>query len=196
MNPALPGPGYPFRFLIERPSIGGGLLLETYLCPFQTRAGDHYIAQVERYQHHIYVVKFYLKQHRNTRDADKRFQHQTNRGAAEALRVIHTCIRVMLYVIQRDPLASVGFIGTPKPAEIKATTQRYRIYTQMMTSYFSQKDWHHQDFPAESAYLLLNRRALAHTPDLLVKAGAMFDALYLMPDTLRGAGPPETAGVG
>jgi hypothetical protein len=197
MSAAVPGPGYPFRFLSEGPAQPGGLLLETYLCPFRTRYGDHYIAQVERYEYHVYVVKFYLKKHRATRDPDKRFQHQTNRGAAEALRVIHTCIRVMLYVIKRDPLASVGFIGTPKPGEKKANTQRYRIYTQMMTSYFAKEAWHHEDFGGESAYLLLNRRALAQDPDLLRHAAAMFDALYLMPGGLHpSAGPPEPAGVG
>lgn len=171
-------------------------MLHTYLCPFRTKSGDHYLAQVEEYQHHLYVIKFYLKKDRHARDPDQRFQRQTNRGAAEALRVIHTCLHVMLAFIARDPLASCGFIGSPKPDEDKRLTQRFRIYTQLMKTYFPDEDWQHRSFPAESAYLLLNRRALAHTPDLLVKAGAMFDALYLMPDTLRGAGPPETAGVG
>jgi hypothetical protein len=51
-------------------------------------------------------------------------------------------------------------------------------------------------FSGESAYLLLNRRALAQD-DLLRHAAAMFDALYLMPGGLHpSAGPPEPAGVG
>lgn len=197
MNAAVLGPGYPFRFIRQASSLSDSGLLETYLCPFRTRCGDQYIAQVERYEHHVYVVKFYLKKHRATKDPDQRFQHQTNRGAAEAIRIIHTCIHVMLYVIQRDPLASVGFIGTAKPGERKASTQRYRIYTRMMNDFFPQSEWHHEDFGGESAYLLLNRRALALEPDLLRHAAAMFDALYLIPGGMRpSAGPPEPAGVG
>ncbi len=190
------GAGYPFRFLLEKPPLPGGFLIETYLCPFRTRHGDHYIAQVERYAHHVYAVKFYLKKHRWTKDADRRYQHQTHRGAAEAIRIIHTCIRVMLYVIKRDPLASCTFIGSPKPGEDKANTQRYRIYTQLMLTFFPSTEWKHEDFGGESAYLLLNRQALARDPDLLRKAAAMFDALYLMPDTLRPPSPPGVAGVG
>ena len=196
MSAAVLGAGYPFRFIRQSASLSGAGLLETYLCPFRTRYGDHYIAQVERYEHHVYVVKFYLKQHRATRDPDQRFQFQTHRGAAEAIRVIHTCIHVMLYAIRRDPLASVGFIGTAKPGEEKARTQRYRIYTRMMNDFFPQAEWHHEDFGGESAYLLLNRRALAREPDLLRHAAAMFDTLYLMPGGLRTPPPPDPAGVG
>ena len=191
------GPGYPFRFISQGPLDPSGLLLEMYLCPFRTRSGEAYIAQVEKYAHHVYVVKFYLKRDRNTRDPEQRFQRQTNVGAGEAIRIIHTCFRVMLYVIERDPLASCGFIGTPKPTEDKATTQRYRIYVQMMRNFFSATRFEHREFPAESAFLLLNRAALARDPDLLRHAAAMFDALYLMPGGLYPpAGPPEPAGVG
>ncbi len=103
----------------------------------------------------------------------------------------------MLYVIERNPLASCGFIGTPKPGEEKATTQRYRIYTRMMNDFFPQSEWHHEDFGGESAYLLFNRRALAQDPDLLRHAAAMFDALNRMPGGLHPPPtPPEPAGVG
>ncbi len=77
---AVLGAGYPFRFIRQASSLSDSGLLETYLCPFRSRYGDQYIAQVERYEYHVYVVKFYLKKHRATKDPDQRFQHQTNRG--------------------------------------------------------------------------------------------------------------------
>ena len=67
----------------------------------------------------------------------------------------------------------------------------------MMRNFFSAERFEHREFPAESAFILLNRRALALEPDLLRHAAAMFDALYLMPGGMRpSAGPPEPAGVG
>ena len=191
------GLGYPFRFLPQGPLKSSGLLLETYFCPFRTRSGDAYIAQVDKYMYHVYVVKFYLKKDRNTHDPEKRFQRQTNVGAGEAIRIIHTCFRVMLLVIKRDPLASCGFIGTPKPAEDKVTTQRYRIYVQMMRNFFSAERFEHREFPEESAFILLNRKAMAQDLDLLRHAAVMFDELYLMPVALRPSStPPSPAGVG
>jgi hypothetical protein len=55
-----PGNAYPFRFIREEPPYSpGGFLLELFICPFKTKKGRHYIIQVEQYQHHIYVLKFY-----------------------------------------------------------------------------------------------------------------------------------------
>ncbi|HEX8327082.1 MAG TPA: hypothetical protein VF629_06055 [Hymenobacter sp.] len=177
-----PGNAYPFRFITEKPPYSpGGFLLERYICPFQTRKGRHYIIQAEQYQHHIYVLKFYLKVHRFERDPEPKYSYQTNDGPAEAIRILNTCLAVMLHLLKRDPLASGGFIGTPKPAEAEkdpTNAQRFRIYSQLASDFFPPERWDHQHSPETNAYLLLNKAALAKQPDLLEKAQAMFQALY------------------
>jgi hypothetical protein len=181
-TPTVPGNSYPFRFITEKPPYSpGGFLLERYICPFKTRKGRHYIIQAEQYQHHIYVLKFYLKVHRYERDVEAKFAYQTNDGPAEAIRILNTCLAVMQQIVKRDPLASGGFIGTPKPTEIdeKAiNAQRFRIYSQLASDFFPPERWEHQHSPETNAYLLLNKAALTRFPDLLMQAQAMFTALY------------------
>ena len=193
-----PGNAYPFRFIREEPPHSpGGFLLERFICPFKTRKGRHYIIQVEQYQHHVYVLKFYLKVHRYQQDPEPKYYFQTNDGPAEAIRILNTCLAVMLYLLRRDPLASGGFIGTPKPNETgdKATNaQRFRIYSQLASDFFPPERWEHQHSPESNAYLLLNKATLSQHPDLLQHAQQMFQALYLdfsnaLNDTLRPVVP-------
>lgn len=196
-----PGNFYPFRFIIEKPPYSpGGFLLERYICPFQTRKGRHYIIQAEQYQHHVYVLKFYLKIHRYERDAEAKFAYQTNDGPAEAIRIFNTCLAVMQHLLKRDPLASGGFIGTPKPAEAAddpTNAQRFRIYSQLASDFFPPERWEHQHSPETNAYLLLNKAALARYPNLLDRAQLMFQALYPEFSTATTLRPtPPFAGVG
>ncbi|WP_223648823.1 hypothetical protein [Hymenobacter psoromatis] len=177
-----PGNVYPFRFVVEKPPYSpGGFLIERYICPFQTKKGQHYIIQAEKYQHHIYVLKFYLKLHRYERDPEAKYAYQTNDGPAEAIRILNTCLAVMLQILKRDPLASGGFIGTPKPVEIEKkliNVQRFRIYSQLASDFFPPERWNHQHSPETNAYLLLNKAALAKSPNLLEEAQVMFQTLY------------------
>ena len=138
------------------------------------------------------MLKFYLKEHRYQHDPEPKYYFQTNDGPAEAIRILNTCLSVMLYLLKRDPLASGGFIGTPKPEEGENATngQRFRIYSQLARDFFPPERWDHQHSPETNAYLLLNRVALDSYPGLLQQAQQMFQALYpdfsnALNDTLR-----------
>jgi hypothetical protein len=78
-----------------------------------------------------------LKEHRYQQDPEPKYYFQTNDGPAEAIRVLNTCLSVMLYLLRRDPLASGGFISTPKPEEGENATngQRFRIYSQLAATF-------------------------------------------------------------
>ena len=139
------------------------------------------------------MLKFYLKEHRYQQDPEPKYYYQTNDGPAEAIRILNTCLSMMLHLLKRDPLASGGFIGTPKPEETGEKSingQRFRIYSQLARDFFPPERWDHHHSPETNAYLLLNKAALINHPYLLQQAQQMFQILYpdfsnALSDTLR-----------
>lgn len=130
-----------------------------------TKTNLRYIAQVEHYNLDLYAIKFYLKNHK---DSPNRFNVLT--GKFEARPVIHTCIAIMIYIYKSDPNASFAFIGSPSHKEIERekrnpkmkkeyNTQRFKIYSTFMYTYFSLEKFKHLNSVKESLYLMLNRES-------------------------------------
>lgn len=88
----------------------------------------------------------------------------------EARPVINTCIAILLDIYQKFSKASFAFIGSPSPKEIKREendpryrkenrTQRFRIYSTLMSTYFSEKYFDHHNSPKYSLYLMRNKQS-------------------------------------
>src|SRR5690606_29310101 len=98
---------------------------------FSFKGHERYIAIVEEYDHKIFVVKFFLKNHSSSKN---KYNFVTNKGSASASKVIRTVINIILEVIKGNELASIGFLGSEKFSnknnikEGKSNTQRFRIY--------------------------------------------------------------------
>jgi hypothetical protein len=81
-----------------------------------------------------------------------------NRGS----KVISTCIRIMLQIYTKNPMASFGFIGanTVDPeksyTESKQLTKRFRVYRLAMYALFGTKTFTHYADTGHSAYLMVN----------------------------------------
>ncbi|RZK34320.1 MAG: hypothetical protein EOO61_13785 [Hymenobacter sp.] len=179
------GPAYSWRYQIQRVEKlpqKGSFLVARHIYTFytdNTQGGNakKYNLEVHQYEDSIYILKFYLAAHAQH---PNRYNILTNVGFRDARRILDTCFHVMADILKRDPLASGGFIGAPKPLKVRpdkhkpfrqqglsiskrklekeAENQRYRVYTRLATNYFSPDNWDHYDYSEKSVYLLVNRR--------------------------------------
>lgn len=133
-----------------------------------------YLVRVEVYPKHIYAVKFYLKNHQ---DSPNKYRLATNTN--EPLRIINTCINIMLSIYNEDTNASFGFIGSNGIDEdTYCCTKRYRVYTKLMAKYFSDDVFLHVENKGKSAYLMLNRKTLEDNPNILHEVREFFVSQY------------------
>lgn len=142
----------------------GNFIIETYIYNFKSpKTGARYIAEVEHYHYELYAIKFYLKAHQ---DSKERFNELTRLN--EARPVINTCIAILVDIFKSNPKASFAFIGSPSYKEIEREkkkpnckkenrTQRFRIYSTLMYTYFSETYFEHRNSPKYSLYLMRNK---------------------------------------
>ena len=181
------GEGYSFHATKQRPSIRGGLLLSTRTYRFKTRLNRIYLAEVEYYRHDIFIIKFYLKNHRGSK---RKFNLTTKSVGADGKaqydgdgwRIITTCLRIMLAVRAKFPLMSCGFIGAELEGESKDCTKRFRVWSKVVLAFFDPEQYtHHSNSPQSAYFIECNANP---EPDLLTKAVEMFEKIYLGVDGL------------
>lgn len=98
-----------------------------------------YIVRVERYKYDVYAVKFYQKSHQLSKN---KYRLMTNTN--EPRRIINTCVNIMLSIYEANKNASFGFIGSNGIGESVCCTKRYRVYSRLMATYFSEKLFYHK----------------------------------------------------
>ena len=172
--------GYPFN-LIDRKDGGTINLVSTWKYNFQTET-RRYIAEVEQYKLNIYIVKFYADCHSRSKN-----KYRLILNDAKPARIIRTCINIMLHFYEENPLASFGFIGTnssnkkkhnKKIKESISNTQRFRIYTRLMSAFFGKKTFSPSQNRKYSAYLMINRKC-GGIREFKDKAQRMFSREYV-----------------
>jgi len=191
------GEGYPFRQITKRPSVKGGLLICTYTYRFKTRYNRVYLVDVEQYQHRIFIVKFYLKNHQ---DSKKKFNLTTKQVDKDGKvtydndgwRILSTCLQIMLKVREKHPDMSGGFIGANREGESLVSTKRFLVWSQAALTFFNPESYVHYSNPGASTYFIQSKRNT--NPDLLVKAQEMFTTLYLNSEGLFSENGASDAG--
>ncbi len=164
---------YPYRYIMDE-AVGKDGHLRNSLYKFRSsKSRLWYIVLVEHYSYDVYAVKFYLKANRNSKD---RYRLMTN--TFEPRRIINTCINIMLAIYAGNPKASFGFVGANGFGESEAETKRYRVYSTMVATYFSDQVFLHKENKKKSAYLLINRQMLEQDPTLTDKIEQYFGAQY------------------
>lgn len=164
---------YPF-YLIQRDKGDSSGLLHVLLYRFKsTKSNLVYIVRVEEYQYNIYAVKFYQKSHSLSKD---KYRIMTNTN--EPRRIINTCINIMLTVYQKNKKASFGFVGANGFNEDINYTKRYRVYSRIIATYFSDEYFYHKENIDKSAYMLINNISLNENPNLVELIESFFIEQY------------------
>lgn len=163
---------YSFVFVHRLQGCDGVIRIDLYRFT-SLKSGLDYMVRVEEYPNNMYAVKFYLKSHSNS---DRKYQLLTN--TYEARTVINTCINIMLSVYDKNDKASFGFIGSNSDGESISNTKRYRVYSKIIATYFSDKLFMHIENIDRSVYMLINRLELKHNPNLIEDIQCTFMQLY------------------
>ncbi|MFN5773798.1 hypothetical protein, partial [Flavobacterium sp.] len=125
-----------------------------------------YIVEIFHYQYNVYAVKFYLKNHS---DSKRRYNicykndfiqsHGYCTGNSNFIKVLNTILSIVIEIIKKDKLASFGFMGAPKEIELDeelngeninddctvANTKRYKVYHLYVRKYFNPQDFEYID---------------------------------------------------
>ena len=164
---------YPFHY-IQKEKGDGTCILETHLYRFRSEKSKLvYIVRVERYKYDVYAVKFYLKNHRLSENKYRLLTY-----TYEPRRIINTCIKIMLSIFKENPNASFGFIGSNNLGENECGTKRYRVYSKLVATYFSDEYFHHKENIGKSAYMLINKNALKNNKDMVRQSEDFFISQY------------------
>jgi len=90
------GNAYPYRYIQhETKQIGTYEVIEHQLT-FTSRFNHQYMVIVEEYTYHIFVIKFYLKAHKNSKDKYKLITKQN-----DIQRIIATCLSIMNHFLEK-----------------------------------------------------------------------------------------------
>jgi len=138
-----------------------------------TKSNLRYLVRVEKYRHKVYVIKFYLKNNRHSRE---KYNLLTN--TFEPRRIIYTCINILKEIFFDDPESSFAFIATNSPDEEVSNTKRYRVYKTIVNTQFGIDTFDHFYYQDKSAYLLLRKSELKKNPGLLDKIEREFSIIY------------------
>lgn len=169
-------PHYKYRFVQKVYDLGFGdsfflyKLLYTFKSP---KSNLWYWVWVEVYEKDMYVIKFHLKTHRNSKD-----KYSLMTGLYEARPVIYTCIAIMQEIALNNLHASFGFVGANMEGESERMTKRFKVYSRIMATYFSNDEFKHFMLLQKSAYLLVRKSELAIHPELPSYFDLKFKQLY------------------
>ena len=76
-------------------------------------------------------------------------------------------------------MASFGFIGASSINEDSTyCTKRYRVYSKIVATYFSDENFYHKENKNKSAYMLINNKTLANNPKLIEDIESFFNEQY------------------
>lgn len=166
---------YPVRYATRSNPMGAPYTL--HLLTFRCRFNRQYIIQVEQYEYHVFGVKFFLKDHR---DSPRKYNLLT--GINDPFRVLGTIVRGMKVFEKKFPGASFAFFGAELEGEEIENTKRFRVYRPIMENFFPSKLYEHQIILEESFYLMLNIAYRDQNPELYPYVVDTFKAMLNKPN--------------
>jgi hypothetical protein len=180
--------GFNFQYRTKRPSYHkSDILIYTHIYVFHTpRAnsrgkGDKYVVNIEEYKNNVFIMKFFKQKHS---DSNKRYSILTNEFIAR--KIIMTCVNIGIEMLQKNNLASFGFLGMPTLEEIKRptnktlNTKRYRVYQKFASFFFKEENFEHNYDVKTSAYFMLNRNSIRENKNIKHEILNMFNNHYVL----------------
>lgn len=133
-----------------------------------TLVNQRYIVEVLNLNHDIYIVQFFLKNHRLS---GNRFNMLLNaHNKTHVFYVLNTIVNIVKAIIKKNSKASFGFMGAPTRKETNRKsnlqninpdgtikkTKRFSSYSLYVKRYFPPSFFTHIDYEDTSCYLLKN----------------------------------------
>jgi hypothetical protein len=112
-----------------------------------------YIVYLDEYKYNIYVLKFYLKAHKNSK-----IKYQLSTSLNEVQNVLATCLEIISAKKKSNPYASFAFLASRGLYEAETDSpKRYKIYSRVVKNFISPVDFEHFYDEAKGIYLLKNK---------------------------------------
>ncbi|TFF35359.1 hypothetical protein [Mucilaginibacter psychrotolerans] len=168
---------YPFHQIRLVKPLANKYLKEIITYNFRSEK-NYYLVEVERYALDIYVVKFYLKKHKQSP-----YKYNILTNEHKGSRVINTCVQIMLSIYHKNELPSFGFVGANTInkesgfEEPKAQTKRFIIYRRVMYALLGTKTFTHYYDALNSTYLMVNNKSES-VHQKFIRAKDMFEELF------------------
>lgn len=162
---------YLFNYRNNRKPHANDYFQKLHIYTFKSKSNHRYIVNVEEYDYHVMIIKFYLKAHSLS---SKKYQYLTNLN--DAPRLIRTCTNIMLDILSKNPYSSFGFVAAQSLEEVENNSKRFNVYRILMSSWFSPERFFHKEYKEQNAYLMLNKNY--GEADMLLKVEAFFKEIY------------------
>lgn len=146
-------------------------ILERKLYSFKsTKTNQTYHVIIDRCTHNVYVIKYYLKNHRNSK---RKYNILTNLN--EPRSVIYTCLNILIQEVHyKDNTASFGFVASNSENEDYKNTKRFRVYERFVSTFIGSETFEHYKYIEYSAYVLIPKIAVEKDPNLDSKIFSLF----------------------
>ena len=144
------------------------------LYSFKCLFNQHYIVEVEHHKNSIFIIKYFQKNHKDSKHRYTLLNGATlwekPENAENFLTILNTVTQIMLDTYYKKTNASFGFMGAPTKREKSAhlnkeninedgtvsNTKRYNLYGLYVRRYFSPSQFEHIEINSSSCYLLRN----------------------------------------
>lgn len=182
--------GHCFNYkLVGKTTVNG---IQTDLYSFKCSFNLAYVLEVEHHPNRIYIIKFFQKNHKDSRYRysllNKKSIRKGSSGAKNFLIILNTIIKVVLEIYSKDKSSSFGFIGSPTKDELNkkfnraninidgtvAQTKRFNTYAIYVKRYFSPEKFEHIEISTSSSYLIKSKKS-----NLKLKSVELFFQNYI-----------------
>lgn len=150
---------YPLRFIQLERCPDKTPHLFTYIYKFRSPITKYwYVLRADYHEENVFAVKFYAQRHKHS---DHKYSKLTNKG--DVIGILITCLSVIPLLLQEQPGASFGFIGSrtidraSKRVEGYSKTQRFRVYRRIVNETIGPATFEHFEYETISGYLLVNK---------------------------------------
>lgn len=133
---------------------------------------QHYIVEIINLDYDIYVIQYYLKNHRLSENRFNFLLPKHSSNNRHVFYLLNTITNIALEIIQKNTFASFGFMGAAtskernrkrnskniNPDNTIKNTKRHRVYSLYVLRYFSPETFTHIEYNNSSCYLLKNNK--------------------------------------
>lgn len=143
-------------------------LIEKSIYSFDSKSGRRYLVEIHEHPNRVFVVKFYLRLHKNQ---PKKYNFLT--AFNEAGGVLRTVIDICIHFREKYNDASFAFIGVPTIGELTVqkeqeeltgekyhltNVKRFKVYKMLTETFMGTQTFTHVSSPDSNSYLLIDKQ--------------------------------------
>jgi hypothetical protein len=156
-------------------------LVQKSIYRFDSRSNRRYIVEVHEHPKKVFVVKFYLRDHKNYTS-----KYNVLTAFNEWGGVLRTVIDICIHFREKHSDASFAFIGVPTLLELQEqdekeitlpNNKRFRVYKKLTETFMGTQTFKHVRSEDTNSYLLINKVNQNHTEEIIQMLASIYEDL-------------------